>query len=193
MLTASQPHVDLGLAQPLAERSPTFPKTYLCDFALVTKLSSRVIEGESPHHSSTPGANHHQCGDAVLQVGLCRQNVDATVDVSREHFDFMVSSYFTASDKSPDTHKEVTKTAWQCNMRHVPRFKRGKLLLHPNKQGSNTLRAPATKTQNTGGTQAQRQKNPRHTTEGQTKNRPRTTSIDIEKGGGNSEYTNPNE
>ena len=88
MLTANQPHVDLDFAQPLAERSPTFTKTYLCDFALMTNLSSRVIEGESPHHSSTPGANYHQCGDAVLQVGLCRQNADATVDVLREPLRF---------------------------------------------------------------------------------------------------------
>ena len=82
-------NVDLGLAQPLAERSPTFTtKTYLCDFALMTNLSSWVIEGESPHHSSTPGANHHQRRDAVLQVGLCRQNADATVDVLREPLRF---------------------------------------------------------------------------------------------------------
>ena len=47
-----------------------------------------MIEGESPHHSSTPGANYHQCGDAVLQVGLCRQNADATVDVLREPLRF---------------------------------------------------------------------------------------------------------
>ena len=54
----------------------------------------------------------------------------------------MASSYFRASDSSPDTHKEVTETAWRCEMRHMPRFRRGPLLLHPNKQGSNTLRAP---------------------------------------------------
>ena len=40
-------------------------------------------------------------------------------------------------------------------MRQVPRFKRGQLLLHTNKQGSDTLRAPSTNTQNTEGTQAQ--------------------------------------
>ena len=102
MLTASQPHVDLDFAQPLAERSPTFAKTYLCDFAIMTKLSSRVIEGESPHH-------YHQCGDAVLQVGLCRQNADATVEVLREPLRF---------------HRLVVLCSFRLESRHTQRSHR---------------------------------------------------------------------
>ena len=88
MLTASQPHVDLGLAQPIAERSPPYTKTYLCDFALMTNLSFRVIEEESPHHPTALGAIHHQCEDVVLHAGLCRQTTDTTVDGQREPLRF---------------------------------------------------------------------------------------------------------
>ena len=59
-LTASQPHVDLGLAQPMAERSPPYTRIYLCDFALMTNLSYRVIKEESQqHHPTVLGAIHH--------------------------------------------------------------------------------------------------------------------------------------
>ena len=165
---------------------PSFTKTHLCDFALMTNLSSRVIEEESPHHPSTLGAIHHQCGDVALHVGLCRQNADTTVDVLRKPLRLHGLVIFSASDTSPDKHSEVTETAGLCKVRPVPRFKRGLLLLHPNRR----VQHPA------GGTQAQRQRNPRgfkgHTTEGLTKTRPRTTSIDREKGGENNQFTNPN-
>ena len=52
MLTVSQPHVDLGLAQPIGERSPPYTRIYLCEFALMTNLSFRVFEEESQHTSS---------------------------------------------------------------------------------------------------------------------------------------------
>ena len=59
MLTASQPHVDPGLAQPIAEKSPHYTRIYLCDFALMTNLSFRVIKEESQHHPTALGAIHH--------------------------------------------------------------------------------------------------------------------------------------
>ena len=57
-------------------------------FVLVTNLSSHVIEEDSPHRPTVLGAIRHRSGDAVLHVGLCRQNADASVNVLREPLRF---------------------------------------------------------------------------------------------------------
>ena len=73
---------------------------------------------------------------------------------------------------------------------------RRRLLLHPNKQGSNTLRAPATKTQNTGGTQAQRQKPTRFQRAHIRRTNKESAQNNLNrqrKRGEHSQYTSPNE
>ena len=110
----------------------------LCDL-LKTNLSSRVIEGEPPHRPSNPGANHFQRGDAVLQVGLYRQNAGEP-----PRFHGLVALY--SFDTSPDTHSEVTETAWRCKMPSCAALQARATAAAP-KQGSNTLRAPAKNTQ----------------------------------------------
>ena len=52
-------------------------------FVLMTNLGSQVIEEDSPHRPAILGAFRHHSGDAVLHVGLCRQNADATVNDPR--------------------------------------------------------------------------------------------------------------
>ena len=62
-------------------------KTPIRDFVRMNKLSSHVTEEDSPHRPAVLGANRHS-GGAVLHVGLCRQNADATVNFLRETLRF---------------------------------------------------------------------------------------------------------
>ena len=124
----------------------------------------------------------------MLQVGLCRQNADATVNVPREPLRFhgLVVLYSFRHEsrhkkKSPRPHVGA-----KCGMCRAS--SEGYCCCTQTNKGPNTLRALATKTtKHMRNTSTETEKPTR--TEGQTKNRPRTTSIDREKGDENSQYT----
>ena len=136
-----------------------------------------------------------QCCKSVC----ARQNADATVDVLREPLRFhgLVVLYSfrhevqTHIKKSPRPHGGA-----RCGMCRAS--SEGRLLLHPTKNKGPT---PCEHPQPKHKTQEEHKHRDREThavskctqPKDKTKNRPRTTSIDREKGGENSQYTNPNE